>query len=113
MDFSDSWHNVTTLVSMTFFFIAYSIVYRVLRRNIAEPPEYICRLLTFAHGLFASICCLHYICAPAIDLYQGIYKLRLNAVMIRKRIVRFRVWLLLSYLIFYIVMCMHRNVTRN
>lgn len=78
MDLSDSWHVQTTLVSMTFFFIIYSTIYRVLRRKIDEPPEYVCRLLTFAHGLFSSICCLHYICFPAIDLYQGIYELFLR-----------------------------------
>lgn len=72
MDLSDSWNVKTTIASMTTFFLLYSITYRALRRNITDkPPEYICRLLTFGHGLFSSICCLHYICAPAINLYEG------------------------------------------
>lgn len=72
MDLSDAEYNKTTVMYMTGFFLFYSIIYRVLRWTISKrPPEYVCRLLTFGHGLFCSLSCLHYITGPALGFNKG------------------------------------------
>lgn len=70
MDFSDPEYNKTTVLYMTAFFLFYSIIYRVMRWTIREkrPPEYICRLLTFGHGLFCCVNCMYYVCGPALGI---------------------------------------------
>lgn len=71
MDLSDSKHVKTTVALMTFFLIFYTIIYRVLRRKINKSEEYVCRILTFVHGLFSSLISFHYVVAPALGFYRG------------------------------------------
>lgn len=72
MDLSDSWHNFTTIATITTFYLIYSITYEILRRKIPnKPPEYVNRLVTLPHGSLSSLFCLYYVCGPALNLYEG------------------------------------------
>ena len=71
MDLSDSYHVKTTLLSMLASFLLYFIIYKVLRKKVNISPEYEIRLMTFFHGLFSTICSVHYIVLPALGFYEG------------------------------------------
>jgi hypothetical protein len=55
---------------MTVSFIIYLGVYKLLRKKVNVSPEYEIRLLTFFHGLFCSICAIHYVILPALGYYE-------------------------------------------
>jgi len=71
MDFTDEQRVKSTIFYMTVSFIIYVVIYKLLRKKVNISPEYEIRLLTFFHGLFCSICALHYVMLPALGYYEG------------------------------------------
>lgn len=71
MDFTDEQRVKSTIFYMTVSFIIYLVIYKILRKKVNVSPEYEIRLLTFFHGLFCSLCALHYVMLPALGYYEG------------------------------------------
>lgn len=71
MDLSDPEHVRSTLLLMTIFFVIYYGVYKFLRRKVNISSEYEIRLLTFFHGVFSTVCALHYVVLPSLGFYEG------------------------------------------
>lgn len=71
MDFSDPVYVKVTLVRMVGFFVAYVLLFKLLRRKVGISSEYNCRIVTFIHGLISCYAALHFIVLPSIGSYKG------------------------------------------
>lgn len=71
MDFSDGDYANWTLLSMLVFSVGYFVIYKILRKKVHLAPEYSVRLLTLAHGIYATLCAIRYVVLPSLGYFQG------------------------------------------